>query len=46
MLWTCIKTDIIVGEMQERNTDNNHICARTPSMILIPHELVVELAGI
>jgi hypothetical protein len=34
------------GKMQERNMDNNHRYARTPSIILIPHELVVELAGI
>jgi hypothetical protein len=35
-----------IGEMQERNSVNYRYDARTPSMILIPHELVMELAGI
>jgi len=34
------------GKMQERNTENCHRYARTPSMILIPHDLFVESAGI
>ena len=32
--------------MQEKNTENNHRYARTPSMILIPHGCFMQLAGI
>jgi hypothetical protein len=50
MLWTCIKKKDNCrrgrGKMDERNTENNHRYARTPSMILIPHDLFMELAGI
>ena len=34
------------GKMQERSTENCHRYARTPSMILILHDLFVESAGI